>query len=346
MQKQELVKRKGDVPLWIIMILLTVAVTALALLALCVGRYSVDPWQAISILISNVLPTSQTWESTDYRVVMLLRFPRIIAAMLVGAALALSGATYQGIFKNPLVSPDLLGVSAGSCVGAALAIVIGLNNLGTQFLAFIGGLLAVLLTLSIPALVRRSSTIMLVLAGVVVGGFMNSLIGLLKYVADTETQLPEIAYWMLGSISKVTLGNLKAVAPVIIITGGLLIAARWRINVLSLGDNEARTIGVNLRVERGLAILCATLLTACSVCISGTIVWLGLIMPHLARMLVGSNHTRLLPVTAMLGAGFLLIVDTLARTLTGGEIPLGILTGLIGTPFFAFVLIKRRMSTE
>lgn len=318
----------------------------LAIVTLCVGRYSVDPINTIRILLGHIIPLEVTWSQTDYNVIMNLRLPRLIAAVLVGSALALSGATYQGMFKNPLVSPDLLGVSAGACVGAASAILLSYGNLGIQLFAFIGGIVAVVITITIPALMRKSSTLMLVLAGVIVGGFMNSIIGLMKYMADPETELADITYWTLGSISKVNMSTLKAVAPVITIVGIILIAIRWRINVLSLGDNEAKTMGINLRFERGLAIFCATILTASAVCLSGTIGWIGLVIPHLSRMLVGSNHSRLIPVTAIIGAAFLLVIDTVARTLTGGELPLGILTGFIGAPFFTWILIRRRMNTD
>ncbi|MGI6490959.1 MAG: iron ABC transporter permease [Peptococcaceae bacterium] len=337
---------KDNCSLGIIVTTLLVVVAVLSVLALCVGRYQVAPADTMKILISNVIPIELNSTATDYNVIMNLRLPRVIAAILVGSALSLAGATYQGLFKNPLVSPDLLGVSSGACVGAAAAILLGFGNVGTQILAFIGGICAVTLTIAIPTLMRRSSAIMLVLSGIIVGGFMTSIIGLMKYMADAETELAEIVYWTLGSIAKVDAANLQVVAPVIIIPGALLMAFRWRINILSLGDNEARTLGVNVNHERMLAILCSTLLTASAVCLSGTIGWIGLIIPHLARLLVGSNHMRLLPATALMGAAFLLVIDTLARTLTGGELPLGILTGFIGAPFFTWVLIRQRMSTE
>lgn len=337
---------KGGRSLFFTITSLLLLLLTLAIVTLCVGRYSVDPINTIRILLGHIIPLEVTWSQTDYNVIMNLRLPRLIAAVLVGSALALSGATYQGMFKNPLVSPDLLGVSAGACVGAASAILLSYGNLGIQLFAFIGGIVAVVITITIPALMRKSSTLMLVLAGVIVGGFMNSIIGLMKYMADPETELADITYWTLGSISKVNMSTLKAVAPVIIIVGIILIAIRWRINVLSLGDNEAKTMGINLRFERGLAIFCATILTASAVCLSGTIGWIGLVIPHLSRMLVGSNHSRLIPVTAIIGAAFLLVIDTVARTLTGGELPLGILTGFIGAPFFTWILIRRRMNTD
>ncbi|MEG2717774.1 MAG: iron ABC transporter permease [Eubacterium sp.] len=313
--------------------------------ALCVGRYAIPLGDVVKILLSKIFTLPMTWDKTMYDVVINLRVPRILAAVLVGSGLALAGATYQGIFKNPLVSPDLLGVSSGACVGTALAILLGMGTVMIQIFAFIGGLLTVILTTAIPRLMHRNSTLMLVLAGVIVGGFMNSIIGLTKYVADTETQLPDMTYWQLGSIAKITYPTLVAIAPIMIISGTILLIMRWRINLLSLGDYEAQSLGVNLRFERGIAIICSTVLTASAVCMSGTIGWIGLVMPHLGRMLVGNDNTRLLPVTIFISAGFLIIIDTLARTLTGGELPLGILTGFIGAPFFTWVLIKQRVNT-
>ena len=321
-------------------VLLGITVTA----ALCVGRYEVPPQAAFQILLGQVLPIDTSmWPDAMHDVVIKLRLPRMLAAILVGGALALAGATYQGIFKNPLVSPDLLGVSNGACVGAAVSILLGLGLLSRQVFAFAGGVIAVALTVSIPRIMKRDSTLMLVLSGVIVGGFMSSIIGLIKYIADPETQLPDIVYWSLGSLAKVNLSTVCAIAPVMIVTAAVLFAMRWRVNLLSLGDQDAKTLGVNLRRERGVAIVCATILTACAVCMSGTIGWIGLVMPHVARRLVGTDNMRAFPVAIISSAIFLLVIDTLARTLTGGELPLGILTGFIGAPFFALILVRERM---
>lgn len=324
----------------VLVLLLLAAVTV----ALCVGRYEVPPAAAFQILAGQVVPLDlSAWPDAMHDVVLKLRLPRVLAAILVGGALALAGATYQGIFKNPLVSPDLLGVSSGACVGAAVSILLGLGLLSRQVFAFVGGVVAVALTMAIPRIMRRDSTIMLVLSGVIVGGFMGSIIGLIKYIADAETQLPDIVYWQLGSLAKVNMSTLCAIAPVMLVTAGVLFAMRWRVNLLSLGDQDAKTLGVNLRRERGVAVACATILTACAVCLSGTIGWIGLVMPHVARRLVGTDNRRTFPVAVVSSAIFLLVIDTLARTLTGGELPLGILTGFIGAPFFALILVRERM---
>ncbi|MDS0525807.1 iron ABC transporter permease [Clostridium sp. SHJSY1] len=328
-----------------VVIITSTTVFFLSLISLCVGRYNISLSQVMEVIVPKCFIPDVKIDDVTYNVIINLRLPRIIVAILIGGALSLSGITFQGIFKNPLVSPDILGVSSGACVGAAIAILLGQNIYGIQILAFIFGIVTVAITMLIPRIMKRDSTIMLVLSGVIVSGFMSSVLGFIKYIANPETQLADITYWQLGSIAKVTYGSLLKTAPIIIIAASILICLRWRINILSLGDNEARSLGVNLRIEKGLAVLCATILTASSVCISGTIGWIGLVMPHLARMVVGNNNVRCLPVATIMSGGFLLIIDTLARTISVGEIPLGILTGLIGTPFFAWMLIKQKMES-
>ncbi len=322
----------------VLMILLMLS----ALVALCMGQYEIAPGHVISILFSGIFPHESAWTDTMYRVVMYSRLPRVIAAVAVGASLALAGAAYQGVFRNPLVSPDLLGVSHGACVGAAVSILLGLGHAGNVVLAFVGGVVAVVITVLFPTLINKRSTISLVLSGVIVGGFFSSVLGLLKYVADPDTELAEITYWQLGSLSKVKADSLYVILPIMAAAGLVLWLFRWRINVISLGDREAKTLGIDLQKERGILILCSTLLTAAAICVSGTIGWIGLIMPHLARMLVGQDNQKVIPVSGLLSGIFLIVVDTTARNLTGAEIPLGIITGFIGTPFFAFVLLKQK----
>ena len=316
---------------------LSVVLVGLCLLSLSWGRYTIPPSDVIDTLLNN------SQNEIQHNIIFNLRLPRILAAILVGAALAVAGTTYQGIFRNPLVSPDILGVSNGACVGAAIAILMGSGMLGVQTFAFTGGLIAVLLTMNLPHLIQRDSTIVLVLSGIIVSGFMMASLGLIKYLADPETQLADIVYWQLGSLTKSNYDNLMILAPIIVLTTAVLLAMRWRINVLSLGDREAKLIGANIRFERGMMVCTATLLTASAVCLSGTIGWLGLVIPHLARLFIGDNNVKSLPMAALIGAIFLLIVDTLARNLYIQEIPLGILTGFIGAPFFAWVLIKQKV---
>lgn len=327
------------------------------LFSLSWGRYPVPLGGVWRSLMQGAVQLASEWhlpfaaslpqiqaDEVQANIVLNLRLPRILAAMLVGAALAASGAAYQGIFRNPLVSPDLLGVSSGACVGAALSILLGWSIWGTQAAAFAGGLLAVLMTLALPRLIGRDSAVILVLAGIVVSGFMSATLGLMKYLADPETELAEIVYWQMGSLAKSEYGNLAALVPVMLLAAGVLVAMRWRINVLSLGDREARLVGAEIRRERTIMVVCATLLTASAVCLSGTIGWLGLVVPHLARLAAGDNNLRTLPLSILAGALFLLCTDTLARNLYEQEIPLGIITGFIGAPFFAWVLVRQKVA--
>lgn len=329
-------------PLGVTLTALLVLLAIFALIALCVGRFQVDPLQAVRIIVSPFINEPVTWTSNEYSVIMNVRVPRVISAMLVGAALAISGASYQAVFRNPLVSPDILGVSAGACVGAAAAILLNFTSWYIQIFAFVGGIISVLITVGIPQLMRKSSNIVMVLSGIIVGGFMSSVIGLLKYVADTDTQLPEIVYWQLGSIAKVNMETLRFTAPVLVIFIALLLLFRWRLNLLALGEAEAKTLGVHLTLERGFVIVASTVLTASAVSVSGTIGWIGLIIPHVSRRIVGSDNKRLLPITIVVAAIFMLIVDTIARSVCSLEIPLSILTGFIGAPIFGYLLVHQR----
>ncbi len=331
------------------LLLIILCLVGCTLIALCTGRYSIRVRDAVLVLYSGVrkllgLPElERTWDAMAESVIYTLRLPRVAAAILVGGALSLSGAAYQGVFKNPLVSPDLLGVSTGACVGAAIAILLQLNAGGIQIMAFLFGILTVGLTVSIPKLMKNDSITMLVLSGVIVGGIMSSIMGVIKYVADPETELADITYWQMGSLAKVTKTDILAVALPILAAAVLLIAIRWQINLLSLGDREAKTLGIRIGLTRNIIILCSTLLTACAVCLCGTIGWVGLVIPHLARILVGPDNVKSIPVSCVLGSIFMLLIDTVARGATTLEIPLSILTGLIGAPFYLYILVKQRM---
>ena len=322
---------------------LVTLLVALALISMCIGRYAISISDVVRILLSRIADISQTWEDMAESVVFTLRVPRIVGAMMVGGALALSGAAYQGVFKNPLVSPDLLGVSSGACVGAALAILMGLGSGGVQLFAFVAGIVTVCVTALVPRFLKNNSMTMLWLSGVIVSGIMNSFMGIIKYLADPETELAEITYWQMGSLAKVTPGDLATILPTVLIGSFVIIIIRWRINILSLGEAEAKSLGVHTGRVRGVIILCATLLTACSVCLCGTIGWVGLVIPHMGRMLAGEDNVKSIPVSFVLGAIFMLVIDTVARALTSIELPLSILTGLIGAPFYFYVLKKQRM---
>ena len=311
-------------------------------LAVCVGKYSVSPSESIQILARRLFGLSSDAPEMTQNVVMGLRVPRILASVVVGAALSMSGAAYQGVFKNPLVSPEFLGVSSGACIGAALAILFSLTTVYISLFAFVGGIIAVLLTLTIPTLIRNRSNIVLVLSGIIVGSALSSVFGFIKYVADPDTQLASITYWTMGSFSYIKLSELLVVMAVIVVPAIILVLMSWWIDVLSLGEDEAHSLGANVRLVRGMVIVCATLLTAGSVCIAGTIGWVGLIIPHFGRMLVGPSNRRLIPLCGLLGGLFMLIVDTLTRTIGIEEMPVSILTGIIGAPFYCWLLFRQR----
>jgi len=329
-------------PVHLMNLLFFIILLVLAIWCMCVGKYPVTAMESLRIVFGNITGRSGEWDLITENVVMGLRLPRVLASVIVGGSLAASGSVYQGIFRNPLVSPDFLGVSSGACIGAAIAILMALGSAFIQLFAFIGGLVAVALTLTIPRLLRSNSNIMLVLSGIIVGGLMSSIMGYIKYVADPETQLAAITYWEMGSFSYIRLDALLMITPAIVIPFIILLRISWWIDVLSLGESEAKSLGVNVGRMRILAIVCATLLTASSVCVSGTIRWVGLILPHFGRMIVGPNNTQLLPTAFLIGGIFMLMVDTATRTIAPIEMPISILTGLIGAPFYAWLLYRQR----
>jgi iron complex transport system permease protein len=314
-------------------------------LSLSLGRYSNDPSKVLNVILSK-LGLNVPVDPAMVSVVFNIRLPRVLASVMIGAMLSLSGAVYQSVFRNPLVSPDLLGVSSGAAVGASTAILLGAGLATRQIFAFAGGILAVFVTSLVPRLLRNRSNMMLVLSGIIVGGFLSSVLAIMKFVAEEQTELASIVYWQLGSLASILGSELLAILPVFIICSTLLISLSWRINILSFGDLEARTLGVNVRQVRTIVIICASLLTASAVSISGTIGWVGLVIPHLSRLLSGSDNTRSMPITLLIGAIFMLLIDTLARSVTSVEIPLSILTGFVGAPLYALLLYKQRTRLE
>ncbi len=331
----------------IVMLVALVILVGVTYLSLVTGRYPVTLDELFRILGKN-------WFGMDLKVykpaenmLLTVRIPRLLAAGLIGAALAIAGATFQAVFRNPLVSPYLLGVSQGASVGAATAILLGVGTtIAIQGSALAGGLIAVLLTVTIPRLLRNESTLMLVLSGVIVGGFGTAALGALKFIANPETQLAQIVFWQMGSLQDMRVDALTQFALVAGPCILLLLAMRWRVNILSLGDDEARTLGINLTRTRGVTILLATLITATSVCIGGPISWVGLVIPHLCRLLVGSDTTKLMPLSILMGASFMMFVDTLARSLTSAEVPLSVLTGFIGTPLYVALLLLGKVRVK
>lgn len=314
----------------------TAVLVMLTALAFAVGRYPVSPSDLWGVLTGDASARVQS-------VVLQVRGPRVMSAIVVGAALAAAGTAYQGMFRNPLVSPDILGVSTGAALGAAVAIFFSVNTLFVQIGAFAGGLAAVGIVYWIGSRLHRHDPLLaLVLTGVVIGTLLGSAIALLKYLADPYNQLPAITYWLLGSLASVAPHDVAAAALLSALGLAPMLLLRWRINVLALPDDEARSLGVDTARLRALVVAAATLMTAAAVAISGIIGWVGLLIPHAARLVVGPDFRRLLPLAMLLGAAFLLAVDTLGRTLSSVEVPPGVLTALIGTPFFLWLFALAR----
>lgn len=311
---------------------------ALVLLSMMVGKYGDGPQPLLSALWQLV--TGETTDPLLATVLWNVRLPRVMAAVVVGAGLAAAGATYQGLFRNPLVSPDLLGVSVGASLGAVLGIFLSLPVLAIQLAAFAGGLMAVLVVAGIGALVReRDPVLTLVLAGIAIQALIGAGISLIKVLADPYDQLPAITYWLLGSMTAITRFDVVSILPAVVVGLVPLVLLRWRMNILTLGEEEARALGIDTRKTRIVLIAGATLVTAATVSVTGIIGWIGLVIPHIARMLVGPDFRRLLPAAMLLGSAYLLVVDMLARSIAAIEVPLGILTATVGAPFFLWLLI-------
>lgn len=309
------------------------------LFALSAGSLSIAPAQLLQSIYSKFGGAPVT-DSIDL-IIWQVRIPRVLAALLLGIALSGAGAVYQTLLRNPLVSPDILGVSAGAGLGAVLAMLLGMSLLWLQIWAFVGGMGAVALVYVLASLLRqRDPVLMLVLAGIAVGTVLGAGVSLLKILADPHDQLPAITYWLLGSLNSVSLDELAWAAPAILLPLGLIYAMRWRLNLLSLPDDQAQAMGVNTRHNRWLLLAAATMLTASAVSFAGIVGWIGLLIPHAARLLVGSNLQRLLPVCLLMGASFVLLTDALARSMSSHELPLGVLTALVGGPFFLLLLIR------
>lgn len=324
----------------------------------CLGRYPLSCLDVLSSLgrgithwINQVelalgIPVEvSAWPSrVEDTMVWMVRMPRIFAAVLAGSALALSGATYQGLFRNPMVSPDILGVSAGASFGSCLMMLLNQGYLMIQVGAFVMGLGAVILSYLLSKSIGRghSSTLLLVLCGMTVNALFQAFVSITKYLADTDSQLPEMTYWLMGSLAKASISNVFYFAGITAIFSVPLLLLRWRLNILSFDEDEARMMGVNTSALRLICIICSSMLTASVVSMAGTIGWVGLMIPHIVRFLSGPNNKTLLPISMTIGASFLLIVDNLCRTLLAYEIPLGVLTSLMGVPFFIIVLFRQK----
>lgn len=312
------------------------------LISFTMGRYSVSIEELLHIFYAKLFGLEQFWSDTVDMVLFKIRLPRIIGAMIIGSSLSLAGATYQGLFKNPMISSDILGASAGAGFGAAIALLASFNLVGVQITAFIFGLGAVTLTYIISKTLGGGNTkiIVLVLTGMVVSAFFQSLISIIKYTADTDTKLPAITFWLMGGLSTITFNQVWVLLVTFCIGMVPIVLLRWKLNIISFGDEEAKSMGINVEKVRIILIFCSTILTASSVAVGGIIGWVGLVIPHIARMIVGDNYNVLLPSSILIGCSYLLLVDDISRTIFPMEIPLGIITSLIGAPFFIAILLK------
>lgn len=326
---------------WVIMIIFPIS---LFIATLFLGRYTVSVEEVIRIIGSGVfdIPMEKTWTNSAETVILKVRLPRAIMATLIGAGLSMSGASFQAMFQNPLVSPFILGVSAGASFGAAMGLVLELPALGIQATSFVFGILAVAITYFLAHLYKTTPVLMLVLSGTVVSAFFQSMLSLVKYVADDEEKLPAITFWLMGSLGNITLEDITIASIPIIICSAILYVARWKLNVLSMGDSEARALGVNTERLKVIIIIATTVITSTSVAFCGIVGWVGQVIPHFCRMLVGPDHKVLIPATMFVGAGYLILIDNLCRLFTATEIPLGILTAVVGAPVFAYLLRKTK----
>lgn len=316
------------------------ALLALFLLSFVVGRYGVPLGQVVRILLSGVLPLEQTWTDNMAIAVMNVRLPRILLACLVGCGLSAAGTGYQTVFQNPMAAPDILGASSGACFGAALAILTGQSTVMITVFAFLASLLSVALVYLVGNHTRGNRVVNLLLAGIMVGSLFSACTSYIKLVADPTNQLPQITYWLMGSLSGTRMGTVKFAAVCMAVGLVPLLLLRWRMNLLTLSPDEARAMGVHTDRLRLAVILSSTVLTAAAVSVSGMIGWVGLVIPHLSRRIVGSDCRRLMPMSCLFGAAFLLLVDNMARCLTATEIPIGILTAFVGAPFFIYLMVK------
>ncbi len=334
-------KRKtATAVLWVVLGLLPLIAS---LFALCIGRMSISPlevFDSIKAHITGTQPTNAFTELTLWNV----RMPRIILALLVGAGLSVSGCVFQGLFSNPLATPDTLGVASGAGFGAALGLLLGFSLLGVQISALLFGFLAVVLTV-LGGSSRNSGSLQgIILAGIMIGSLFNALISFVKFSADTESELPAITYWLMGNLGAAGYDSLLLGAVPIIIGITVLLLLRWRLNLLPLPTEEARASGVNITMLRSITILAATAITASSVSMCGQEGWVGLLIPHICRMWFGNNNLRLIPASILTGSAFLVVVDTLARSISANEFPISILTAVIGAPFF-IILMRRTRGT-
>ena len=327
---------------WLALGAFTLLLTVVCVVALAVGRYTVPPNEVLRILLGHVLPLRETWFAQEYTVVMDVRLPRVLLAIIVGAGLALTGAVTQAVFRNPLASADILGVSSGASFGGVLVLMTGVGGATLVGGAFLGGVLALVIVLAIARAVPGGSLLMIILGGTVVGAMFNALVSFITYTADPYSELPSIVFWLMGSLASASYAKVLIALVPIALAGVVILALRWRLNILSMGDEDAASLGIDPRRMRMVLLVCVALITAGAVAVAGVIGWVGLVVPHLVRMVVGTDNRVVLPASCLLGAGYLVLIDTLSRTVSSAELPLGILTAVIGAPFFVVLLLRNR----
>jgi iron complex transport system permease protein len=328
--------RAGAMP---VIALLGVVLLFAVTYSVTLGRFDIGMWDVWGILWDNVVPrTDPPWTHVQESVVELVRIPRILAALLIGAGLAVSGAALQGLFRNPLVDPGIIGVTSGAAFGGTLAILLIGGGYLLLSAAFAFGIASVLVVIFLASVKGRTSVLTLVLAGVIVSSFFEAAISIIKVLADPHQKLPAITYWLMGSIASTSYNDLVLMVVAIVPASVVIFLLRYQINILSLGEDRARALGSPIAAVRWMILLAVAFISAGVVATSGIVGWVGLVIPHAARSLVGADHARVLPVSALVGAIYMLLVDDLARTATTSEIPIGIITALIGAPFFAVIL--------
>ena len=337
MEKNKAAKRRRVLAIVIMLAVLIVS----ALSSVLLGRFEISVRECFGILLSRFVGIKVFWTQVQENMVLLVRIPRVFIAMLVGMALSVAGTSYQCIFRNPMAAPDVLGASTGAAFGAAYAILKGMSSTEIVVLAFISSIACVALVLLCSRLCKGNAIVNLVLSGIMIGSLFSAATSYLKLIADPNNTLPAITYWMMGSISDASLEKLRYVWIPMLIAVIPIMALRWKINLLTMDDDEARTMGINTKRTRTVVIVCATLLTASSVSVSGMIGWVGLVIPHLTRRVVGNDCRILIPASALLGGIFMIVVDDLARSLYTTELPLGVLTAFIGAPFFIYLMAKK-----
>ena len=323
---------------------LAIFLVATVCVSLMLGRYPIEPVQALGMLVDQIpgVALEQFWTDQQATLFFNVRLPRIVLAIMVGCCLATAGAAFQGTFQNPLVSPDILGASQGAAFGAAVAILAGAAAFGVSLSAFAFSIATVLLVLLVSSRAKGNRILVTVLAGTMISSLFSAGVSFTKLVADPTDELPAITYWLMGSLTGAKMSDIMLAAIPMAAGVIVLFALRWRINILTMGDDEAATMGVNARRLRLVIIVAATLATAASVAVTGMIGWVGLVIPHLCRMMVGSDYRKLIPTSMLLGASFLLIVDNVSRLATTSEIPIGILTAFIGAPFFLYLITRKK----